>query len=99
MKNTLKLYIRDENRNPHGVVVFIKTEKDQCDLYGYSLCSPKDKFDKKLGTAIALARATNKELKPETFYVPFVSDRRDLVLQAYSILERTSKKYFKNENN
>lgn len=87
MKTTIKRYIRDESNNPHGVVVAIKAGNKI--LYGYSLCNPRDRFNKKLGTAIALARATSpKESEPK---VPY---RRKLVLEHLDVLEDKAHRYF-----
>lgn len=93
-KTMIKKYIRDEKRNPHGVVVCVKQE-DGKELFGYSLCNPLDKFDKKLGTAIALARATNPKLKPETYLAPLVINRREAVLKSYGEIALAAEKYFK----
>lgn len=45
-------YIRDENRNPFGVVVATSPNN-----IGYSICNPKDHFSKKEAKAVALTRA------------------------------------------
>lgn len=60
MKQTvLKEYIRDKNNNPCGVVVAVKDD-DQV-FYGYSLCNPSDKYDKRFGMNIAINRALSKD--------------------------------------
>jgi hypothetical protein len=48
-------YIRDENKNPRGVLVAVK--QDESYKVGYSLCNKKDRFQKKMALKIALARA------------------------------------------
>jgi hypothetical protein len=45
-------YVRDLNRNPVGVVVAIGP-----DQVGWSVCHPKDRFDKVRGLNIAIGRA------------------------------------------
>ena len=51
-----KQYIRNKDNTPHGVAVLVKT--DNYDHLGYSLVNPKaDRFEKKRGTDIAMARA------------------------------------------
>jgi hypothetical protein len=91
MKPFVKRYIRDEKNNPRGVVVFVKDGDKE--LFGYSLCNPSDKFDKKLGTTIALARATCPKLKEGEHLVPIVGDRRDLILDYYKAVEENASKY------
>lgn len=89
----IKRYIRDEHHNPRGVVVLVRDE-DGRDYFGYSLCNPSDKFDKKLGTTIALARATSKKLEKNEAFAPLVVDRRELVLDYYLALEDDANKKF-----
>jgi hypothetical protein len=56
------MYIRDNRRNPVGVIVMKPGKKvtEHHILYGayyqYSVCNPKDKFTKKLAKQIATAR-------------------------------------------
>lgn len=93
MTTILKNYIRDNNRNPQGVVVLIR-HKDHY-RFGYSLCSPNDKFDKQLGTKIATRRADLPSLAKDEALAPLVPDRRRKVLDAYMHLEKRAAKYFK----
>jgi hypothetical protein len=98
MKNTLKIYIRDEQRNPKGVAVIVRKKNGQ-KLFGYSLCCPKDKFDKKIGTEMAVLRAKERKLKADTALAPLVSERREKICSAYIRLEEMGQKYFKQDNN
>jgi hypothetical protein len=93
MTTTLKKYIRDEKRNPKGVVVLVKDGERF--YFGYSLCSPRDKFSKKLGTTIALARATSPLLETDEAMCPLVANRREEVASHYQMLEKQALKYFK----
>lgn len=95
MKNTIrKQYIRNQKTNePFGVVVLVKDENKF--LFGYSLCNPKDKFSKKMGTAIALARATHPEVSFDSMFLPDVPERQKLVEENYKTLEQRAIKYFK----
>jgi hypothetical protein len=45
-------YLRDEDRNPVGVMVAIGPNQ-----IGWAFCNKKDRFNKKLGVKIALNRA------------------------------------------
>lgn len=89
MQTYIKRYIRrsKEDQTPIGTVVAVKDQGKI--LYGYSLCNPRDKFDKKLGTAIALARATSpKESEPK---VPY---RREIVFEYLDMIEDKAHRYF-----
>jgi len=46
----LKQYIRDDHKNPIGIIL-----ADGKNI-GWSLCNPIDKFDKYIGTTIAMVR-------------------------------------------
>lgn len=69
-------YIRDEKRNPFGVVVATSPNN-----IGYSICNPKDHFTKKKAKAVALTRAQSMSLQetirfatehiPASRYEPF----------------------------
>jgi len=51
-----KQYLRDDKRNKIGVMVAI--EKDNEISFGFSKCNvTRDKFDKNIGTQIAIGRA------------------------------------------
>ena len=85
----LKTYIRDNNNNPRGVAVVVRSG-DQIS-YGFSLLNNyRDKFNKKVGTAIAINRANSS-----SYELPKVSDRESVVLDAFESLEKRSLKYFK----
>jgi len=89
-QDIIKTYIRDENNNPKGVAVAVKTDTGVD--YGFALCNRNlDKWDKKLGVSIALARATS----PKAYQLPNVPDRLEAVLDAYERLEARALKYFK----
>lgn len=96
MQNVIKTYLRKPDKTPFGVAVMIRSETGE-KLMGYSLCSPKDRFDKKLGTVIALRRATDPSLKPQERLAPLVADRRELVCGTYKELEKRASKYFKQD--
>ena len=93
MKNTIKQYLRNPFTNaPFGVVVVIN---DLGKLkFGFSLCSPNDHFDKKLGTEIAINRATSDKLEENQFFAPTVPERRTLIAYSYRILEERARKEF-----
>jgi len=94
MEAYLKVYIRDENRTPRGVAVLVR-DSDGAKTLAYSLCSPKDSFDKKVGVGIALARAS--EIGKDEVLLPLVPDRREEVIVAYQILEKRARKYYKQD--
>jgi hypothetical protein len=79
-----KQYIRDDNRNPIGLVVALKSEKGI--TFGYSLCNPKDHFDKKSATLIAVNRASHYKISNDEGLAPLVPERRERVLEAYERL-------------
>ena len=54
-KIMLKYYTRDKNGNRNGCLIAISDGESFA--IGYSKCRKGDKFDKNLGTKIALARA------------------------------------------
>lgn len=86
----LKTFIRDKNNNPRGVALIIRSENDEVS-YGYSLLNDlRDKFDKKVGTRIALNRASQK-----SYDLPQVSERESMVLNAFESLQERSLKYWK----
>lgn len=91
MKETiLKQYIRDKYTNhPHGVAVAVRNG-DTVE-YGFSLCNKSaDKWDKDIGTKIAIARS-----QATSYQLPKVSERANLVLDAYEQLQERAIRYFK----
>ena len=91
MNNTmLKYYIRDsKTKQPRGIAVAIKTDGKV--NYGFSLINAKaDKWNKKIGTAIAVNRATSDQ-----YELPAVKEREKAVLDAVQNLEARAIKYFK----
>ena len=89
-QNIIKTFIRNpENNNPRGIAVAIR-EGNQL-LYGFSLLNTKlDRFDKTLGTNIALKRAY-----ATSYLLPEVEERREAVLSAFAHLQERALKYFK----
>jgi len=88
-QNIIKTFIRDEKNNPRGIALIVR-EGDEI-LYGYSLLhTTKDRFDKILGTNIALKRAYSP-----SFNLPSVPERQEAVLSAFQHLEERAVKYFK----
>ncbi len=88
MQTVIKQYIRDEKNNPRGVAVAVR-ENDEV-FYGFSLCNPKDKYDKDQGLKIALARAF-----APSYHLPDSTDTINTVLKAYEDLESRALRYFK----
>ena len=88
MKEVIKEYIRDEARNPVGVVVAVRDGSSV--TYGYSLCSPRDNFNKYLGQTIAVQRATQA-----SYNLPAVDDRETKVTTALLRLSNRAVRYFK----
>lgn len=90
MQTIIKTYIRDEKtKQPRGIAVAIKNG-DTVD-YGFSLCNTRlDKWDKKLGTKIAIGRATAPQ-----YQLPGVPEREKAVLDAFERLEKRAIKYFR----
>jgi hypothetical protein len=89
-QTVLKSYIRDEKtKQPRGIAVAVK-EGSKIN-YGFSLINPKaDKWNKKIGTAIAINRAT-----ADQYELPGVKEREKVVLDAFEKLEARAIKYFK----
>jgi hypothetical protein len=88
-QHILKTYIRGNNNQPRGIAVVVRDNEEL--KYGFSLCNTRlDRWDKKLGTSIALARAT-----APMYQLPEVQERESLVLDAFIRLEQRAKKYFK----
>lgn len=89
----LKRYIRNEENQPRGVAVVVKDENGHL-KFGYSLCNPKDQFSKKLGTSIALARATHPTLGENEYFVPNLPDKQELIKDFYLDLEDKANRRF-----
>ncbi len=90
MQTVIKTYIRDEkSKQPRGIAVAVK--HDGKVNYGFSLINARaDKWNKKIGTAIAMNRATS-----DCYELPAVKDREKAVLDAFQKLEARAIKYFK----
>lgn len=87
MNKEKRMYIRDENRNPKGVVVMIQDEQGK--HFGYSLVdTDKYNWDRDRAMTIARNRALSKEAaisgKP---LEPKLHDRRKVVLDHWTKLE------------
>lgn len=89
MQTIIKEYIRDEKYNPKGVVIAIK-EDDQI-YYGYSLCSPLDKYDKETGMKIAINRA----LSDKGYSLPKIQTTREVIIDKFRSVEARALNYFK----
>lgn len=87
----IKEYIRETPKgHPIGVVVAIKVG-DKAKL-GFSLCSPRDKFDRKFGDQIAINRALSDSYRlPESGY------KKQLVLDRIESVGHRARDYFKTE--
>lgn len=92
-------YIRDNLRNPTGVVVadVVKMFDGSFEIaVGWSRCNKKDRFNKKRGKEIALGRATAKNsiesLKDEFMQLP-----TEICIAIASIVNRAGK-YYKQAN-
>lgn len=88
MTNTLISYIRNNKGEPKGVVVAVR-EGDEV-FYGYSLCSPKDKWNKKQGVKIATARALAR-----IYNLPKSSKSCEQIVDSVQRLSNRAVKYFK----
>jgi hypothetical protein len=89
IQTMIKEYIRDDKYNPRGVVVAVK-ENNQV-YYGYSLCNPRDKYDKETAMKIAINRA----LCEKGFNLPKVPATRQLIFDKFRSVEARALNYFK----
>jgi hypothetical protein len=91
----LKTFIRDSNNNPTGVAVVVN--QDGKFGFGYSLVNPdsSDRFDRKIGTAIAVNRAKFALGESRSEEKPDLESRKKPILEAYDALEKRAVKYFK----
>lgn len=89
-------YVRLHDRTPIGTIVAV--DKDHI---GMSLCNPKDRFSKKIGTTIAKGRAENSHEMIEIIrgreikYIGVPDSRRVAVYAHLSKLIKRADKYFK----
>lgn len=89
METVIKLYIRDDKNRPRGVALAVRDGENL--LYGFSLLNTTlDRWDKKLGVAIALARASSP-----SYQLPSVLERESMVLDAFAKLQERALRYFK----
>jgi hypothetical protein len=90
MQKHLKEYVREtKNSHPIGIVVAKKIDSDNVRI-GFSLCNPKDKFDKVLGENIALNRAES-----DGFNLPESPKYQTLLNERFESLRRRAANYFK----
>lgn len=93
MQEYLKEYVREtKGSHPIGIVVARKLSDEHVSL-GFSLCNPKDKFDKELGEKIALSRAESDS----NFVMPKSAKYQTLLQERFESLTRRAVKYFKVE--
>lgn len=90
MQTVIKQYIRNtQTDQPRGIALAIRVGNEV--YYGYSLLNTTmDRFNKDLGTKIAIKRA----LSPQ-YQLPKVQEREAMVLAAFNELEQRALKYFK----
>jgi hypothetical protein len=60
MEKVFSKYLRDEKGQPFGFVAV-----DQFGCFGFSLCCPRDRFNKKLARQIALGRLAKNRKAPQ----------------------------------
>lgn len=86
-----KRFIRDEKRNPYGVVMAVVDEDTKTVSFGWSKCRTKgehkDTFNKKKGTAIAEARTV------ACFTKGFVSIPQSILVNMEYMVKKTSTYY------
>jgi len=68
MMDELKMYIRDEDGNPRGVMMCVVECGEM--HFGFSFCNKKDKFEKKIGTFLARERYMDPDISMP-FWVNF----------------------------
>jgi len=85
-------YVRDEKRNPIGAVVALSPTK-----VGFSLCHPRDKWDRKIGLKIAEGRAKQYGLEDIQEYlkrkVPY--NKSNLLFYVLRNVVERAEKYYK----
>jgi hypothetical protein len=87
-KHTLKVFIRDRDRRPRGMVVAIKgnSRRDCTNSYsiGWSMAHNKlDVYDEKVGQEIALTRAADADKQMQTYLsIPIPSEISRVMLSA-----------------
>jgi hypothetical protein len=60
MLDEIKMYLRDDNGNPRGVMMCrVKCGEMR---FGFSFCNKKDQFHKRIGTFLARERYSNKTI-------------------------------------
>ena len=98
MATTFKRYIRDEKRNPQGLLVIVN--HNGRNLLGYSFCNPKDTFNKKRATQIAVDRAFlyNGELDAGIVTQLAPQKKKQIINEQVKKLESRVAKYFESVN-
>lgn len=62
MSNVIKQYVRGKNNAPVGLMVATVDDENRI-ILGWSMCSPKDKFDKDKAYLIAYNRMHSKKVQ------------------------------------
>lgn len=83
-------YLRNENRIPYGCVVAVGPG-----MVGYSVCNPKDKFNKELGRQIAIGRANHDLTDYLSIRNRVPHSLIPVVLDEVVEMDKRSVKYFK----
>jgi hypothetical protein len=84
-------YVRDKERNPIGTVVALSPKS-----IGASLCSPKDKWNRKIGIEIAKGRAKQYHLEELEDFLAKVPESKKLSLKAtLDVVIERARKYYK----
>jgi hypothetical protein len=88
METKLIKYIRNEKGEPRGVVMAIRQGNEV--FYGYSLCNPKDRWNRKMGLKIAEARAI-----AGSYELPKIKKSLKIIEDAFYHLSNRAMNYFK----
>lgn len=90
-KNVIIQYIRDEEKNPFGVVV-----AEGRNEIGFSLCNPVDHWNRNIGLDIAFGRAEKKSVSEQLQDISIHnSEKRQKVHNIIRTVQERAKKYFK----
>ena len=74
-------YIRDKHNNPRRIMVAVVDKPSKTVKIGYSLCSPKDRFNKEFGLELACKRAEVYLINPlKKLKVNFHIQLREILL-------------------
>lgn len=99
-KPMLVKHLRDEFRRPFATIVALDTNR-----IGVAICSPKDHFDKRVGTLIARGRAESTKVKwqkvPNRYIHDLVGNHeyylpiRNVLMRELTAMRDRAYKYFK----